>query len=395
MEKPILMGPGPAQLPWRVVRAMMQPGESHLDPAFNEGVLDRTLLRLRDIFRTRNEIFTVPGSGRVALESAVTSLVEPGDPVLCVVAGVFGDWIREMAERVGGAVTPFEVGPGQPLDLERLEKTVREGRFKALTMVHNETSTGATYPADAVGRIARDRGLLFLVDTVSSISGIDVRSDEWGIDTNMTAPEKAFGAPIGLALVSVSPRAWEAMESRKRPATSFSYDLLRWKRMWLPLERGGGAAPGARRTPIVVPIHLVYALRETVDMIEEEGLERRLARHRLTGRAFRAALKAIDLSTLPPEDLASDTVSCIRLPEGMSAKAVAAHVRARHNIVIGTGMGPLMDRTLRVGHMGVTASAQYVLPTLIALESALTASGHKLTRGEGVKAAQEVFEEGK
>jgi len=395
VEKPILMGPGPAQLPWRVVRAMMQPGESHLDPAFNEGVLDRTLLRLRDIFRTRNEIFTVPGSGRVALESAVTSLVEPGDPVLCVVAGVFGDWIREMAERVGGAVTPFEVGPGQPLDLERLEKTVREGRFKALTMVHNETSTGATYPADAVGRIARDRGLLFLVDTVSSISGIDVRSDEWGIDTNMTAPEKAFGAPIGLALVSVSPRAWEAMESRKRPATSFSYDLLRWKRMWLPLERGGGAAPGARRTPIVVPIHLVYALRETVDMIEEEGLERRLARHRLTGRAFRAALKAIDLSTLPPEDLASDTVSCIRLPEGMSAKAVAAHVRARHNIVIGTGMGPLMDRTLRVGHMGVTASAQYVLPTLIALESALTASGHKLTRGEGVKAAQEVFEEGK
>jgi aspartate aminotransferase-like enzyme len=162
--------------------------------------------------------------------------------------------------------------------------------------------------------------------------------------------------------------------------------------MWLPKERGGGA-DGGRRTPIVVPIHLVYALRETVDMIEEEGLERRLARHRRAGRADRAAVKAVNLSVLPPEDMASDTVSCIRLPEGTSAKAVAAHVRAHHNIVIGTGMGPLTDRALRVGHMGVTASAQYVLPTVIALESALAANGHRFTRGEGVRAAQEVFEE--
>lgn len=391
-ERPILMGPGPAQLPWRVVRAMMRPGESHLDPAFNEGVLDRTLFRLREVFRTRNEIFTVPGSGRVALEASVTSVVEPGDPVLCVVAGVFGDWIREMAERVGGDVTAFEVGPGQPIDPERLNKAVQGGRFKVLAMVHNETSTGTTYPVEAVGRIARDHGLLFLVDTVSSISGIDVRSDDWGIDMNMTAPEKAFGAPIGLALVSVSPRSWAAMESRKRPATSFSYDLLRWKQMWLPKERGGGA-DGGRRTPIVVPIHLVYALRETVDMIEEEGLERRLVRHRRAGRAFRAAVKAMNLSVLPPEDMASDTVSCVRMPEGTSAKAVAAHVRTHHNIVIGTGMGPLTDRALRVGHMGITASAQYVLPTVIALESALVANGHRFTRGEGVRAAQEVFEE--
>jgi alanine-glyoxylate transaminase/serine-glyoxylate transaminase/serine-pyruvate transaminase len=392
-ERPILMGPGPAQLPWRVVRAMMQPGQSHLDPAFNEGVLDRTLFRLRDVFRTRNEIFAVPGSGRVALEAAVTSVVEPGDPVLCIVAGVFGGWIREMAERVGGAVTVFEVGLGQPIDIERLEQTVREGRFKILTMVHNETSTGATYPVEAVGQIVRSPGLLFLVDTVSSIAGIDVRSDEWGIDMNMTAPEKCFGAPIGLALVSVSPRAWQVMESRKRPATSFSYDLLRWKTMWLPKERGGQLVDGSRRTPIVLPIHLVYALREAVDMIEEEGLDRRIARHRRAGRAFRAALNAVGLSVLPQVEMASDTVSCIRLPEGITAKPVIAHVRAHHNIVIGGGMGPLRDTTLRVGHMGITASAQYVLPTLMGIEAALAANGHKFTRGAGIQAAQEIFEE--
>ena len=391
-ERPILMGPGPAQLPWRVVRAMMRPGESHLDPAFNEGVLDRTLQRLREVFGTRNEIFAVPGSGRVALESAVTSVVEPGDPVLCVVAGVFGDWIRDMAGRVGGDVTVFEVGPGQPIDLERLTRAARARRFKALTMVHNETSTGTTYPAGDVGRIARELGLLFMVDTVSSVSGIDVRSDEWGVDANMTAPEKALGVPIGLALVSVSPKAWEVMEARKRPATSFSYDLLRWKQLWLPKARGGGADDGNRRTPIVLPIHLVYALREAVDIVEEEGLPKRFARHHLAGRAFRAAVRAMNLALLPREDMASDTVSCIRLPEGIPAKPVIAHVRTHHNIVIGGGMGPLTDTTLRVGHMGVTASAQYVLPVVIALEAALSANGHRFTRGEGIRAAQEVFE---
>jgi aspartate aminotransferase-like enzyme len=263
---------------------------------------------------------------------------------------------------------------------------------KALTLVHNETSTGTTYPAAEVGKIATRAGALYLLDTVSSLAGLDVRTDEWGVDLNMTGSQKCLAAPLGLALVGVGPRAWEAMERRSRRPTSWVYDLRLWRELWIPVSRGGKIPDGHRRTqPISIPTHLTAAMRAATDLIMEEGLAHRFARHGIAGRAFRAGLDAIRLELFPDPSVASDTVSCFKTPNGIEARAVVSQMRDRYGILIGTGLDKIRATTLRVGHMGITASPQYILPTLSALELALRDLGGKCEPGAGVAAAQSVF----
>jgi (S)-ureidoglycine-glyoxylate aminotransferase len=231
--RPTLMIPGPTELPFPVIQAMNQPPAIQYDRSFDEAVLEPTVLALREVFQTRGEVIIMPGSGRTALEASAVSVIEPGDRVLVIVAGVFGTLMREIMTRIGAEVTEFTVELGARLDLPRLTAEVDRVRPKAITLVHNETSTGTTYPAAQVGRIARDAGALFMLDTVSAIAGLDVRTDEWGVDLNMTGSQKCLAAPLGMALVSVSDRAWEAMERRKHKSSSLVYDLLRWKEHWI------------------------------------------------------------------------------------------------------------------------------------------------------------------
>jgi aspartate aminotransferase-like enzyme len=394
--RPILMIPGPTELPWPVMEAMAQPPMIQYDQHFDLEILEPTTLALREVFGTAaGEVILLPGSGRTALETSAISLVEPGDRALVVVAGVFGWLMREIMQRVGAQVTEFAVEWGRPLDLERLEREVERVRPKVLTLVHNETSTGSTYPAAAVGVIARRHGALYLLDTVSALAGIDVRTDEWGIDCNMTGSQKCLAAPLGMALVAVSPRAWEAMERRERKAASWSYDLFRWREQWVPASRGGKVPDGApRRQPVSIPTHLTLAMRAAVRLILEEGLPHRLARHALAGRAFRAGLEAMRLELFPDPSIASDTVSCFKAPNGIEAGAVVRQMRDRYGILVGTGLERFRAATLRVGHMGITASPLYVLPTLSALELALRDLGHKGEAGAGVAAAQAIFADG-
>jgi aspartate aminotransferase-like enzyme len=390
--RPILMIPGPTELPFPVIQAMNQPPAIQYDKSFDEAVLEPTVLALRDVFQTRGEVIIMPGSGRTALEAAAVSVIEPGDRVLVIVAGVFGTLMREIMTRVGAEVTEFTVELGARLDMPRLAADIDRVRPKAITLVHNETSTGTTYPAAEVGRLARQAGALFMLDTVSAIAGIDVRTDEWAVDLNMTGSQKCLAAPLGMSLVSVSDRAWEAMERRKHKSSSLVYDLLRWKEHWIPTSRGGHVPDGApRRQPVSIPTHLTAAMNVATKLILDEGLPHRFRRHEVAASALRAGVAAMGLEMFSDAAVLSNTVSCIKTPKGVEPAAVVTRMRDQYGILIGTGLDRIRTTTLRIGTMGITASPQYVLPTLAALELALRDLGHRADPGAGVAAAQRLF----
>ena len=390
--RPMLMIPGPTELPWPVVQALNQPAAIQYDRNFDETVLEPTTLALRQVFQTKNEVLLMPGSGRTALEAGALSVIEPGDRVLVVGAGQFGLLMREIMQRVGADFTEFTVELGARLDLDRLAREAERVRPKAITLVHNETSTGATYPAAEVGKIARATGSLFMLDTVSSIAGIDVRTDEWGVDLNMTGSQKCLAAPLGLSLVSVSPRAWEAMEKRKTKAHSYAYDLNRWREQWMPVSRGGKVPDGtARRQPVSIPTHLTEAMRVATRLILEEGLPQRFRRHAVAASALRAGVTAMGLEMFPDPSIVSNTVASIKAPRGVDTAAVVQTMRDRYGVLIGTGLAEIRTTTLRIGTMGMTASPHCVLPTLSALELTLRDLGFKAEPGAGVAAAQTTF----
>jgi alanine-glyoxylate transaminase/serine-glyoxylate transaminase/serine-pyruvate transaminase len=393
LDRAILMIPGPTEVPWRVLRAMAEPAMIQYEPPFDEDILEPACLELRQVFQTSGEVIALPGSGRTGLEAATVSLVEPGDRAVVVNAGVFGALMREIMERAGAVVTAIDVEWGRAIDLEALDRTVAQVRPKILTLVHNETSTGLTYPAGAVGEIAKQHGALYLLDTISSLAGLDVQTDAWGVDVSMTGSQKCLAMPLGLAIVSVSPRAFEVMERRTRRASTYAYDLIRWKRQWVPASRGGGVPEGGRRNqPVSMPTHLSQALREATRLVLEEGLAHRIRRHRIAGKALRAGLAALKLDLFGEPALASDTVSCFRVPPGIGAPSVVRRMRDAYGILIGTGIDRLRESCLRIGTMGLTASPLYVLPTLSALGLAFRDLGYRADTGQALAAAQEVFD---
>jgi len=195
LNRPVLMIPGPTELPFPVIQAMNQPPVIQYDLSFDTGILEPVTLDLRQIFQApSSEVIAMPGSGRTALESSAVSVIEPDDRVVVITAGVFGHLMRDIMARVGAEVTEFAVGWGEPLDLGRLEKEIARVKPKAVSLVHNETSTGTTYPAADVARVVKAHGALFMLDTVSSLAGLDVKTDEWGVDFNMTGSQKCLAS---------------------------------------------------------------------------------------------------------------------------------------------------------------------------------------------------------
>src|SRR5262249_45752307 len=379
-------------LPFPVIQAMNQPPTIQYDRSFDEGLLEPTTLALRDVFKTRNEIIVMPGSGRTALEAGALSVIEPAGPGLVVGAGAVWPVMREIMDRVGAGAPEFPIEWGARLDLDRLAREAQRVRPKGITLVHNETSTGTTYPAAEVAKIARSVDALFMLDTVSSIAGLDVRTDEWGVDLNMTGSQKCLAAPLAMSLVSVSQGAWDAMERRKKQAQSYAYDLIRWRDNWVPVSRGGKIPDGTpRRQPVSIPTHLTSALHVAVQLILEEGMANRARRHAIAGGALRAGVAAMGLELFPDPTIASNTVSCIRAPKGIEPATVVTLMPEQYGTRIGTGLDKIRTSTLRIGTMAITASPHYVLPTLSALELALRDLGYRAEPGASVAAAQTAF----
>ena len=384
----ILMCPGPNEIADRVIRAMIQPAACPVYEEFQE-FYEQTLDMLAEVFQTRHQVVPLPGSGRSGLEGAITSVIEPGDPSLTIVCGLFGETAMRIVNGVGGKAEGFTVPWGEPIDLDAFAQKLSSGSYKLVTMVHIETSTGALYDAAEVSRLAHEHGALFLLDAISSLAGANLPTDAWDVDLVVGCNHKAVGAPIGHAYVSVSDRAWDVMERRQHPCGSVFSNLLHWKAE--PTEAGPGGRQMKRPQGVFSAVHLFYALNEALKMILEEGLEARFARHVLNAAAFREGITAMGLQLLAHPDVASPTVSCVRLPEGISSQVFLSHFRQDHGLATLPGLGDYREVAVRIGHMGVTATPRNVFHALHAFDRILTRLGHQHDCGAGVTRAAGVY----
>ncbi len=361
----ILMGPGPSDVPPRVLQAMSSPCIGHLDPTFLF-LMNETQQLLRFLFQTENQL-TIPVSatGSAGMETCFVNLVEPGDEVVVCVNGVFGTRMCDIVDRIGGKLTRVDAEWGKTINPEDVRNAVKGKNPKVLAVVHAETSTGVCQPLEDLSKIAADSGALFLVDCVTSLGGLNVAIDEMGIDAVYSGTQKCISCPPGLSPISFSARAMEALQKRKTPVLSWYLDMSMVASYW----------GDDRKYHHTAPINMIYGLREALRIIGEEGLNERFARHLKNHRAFVAGIEAMGLSMLVAEGERLPMLNTVCIPEGADDLAVRKTLLNEFGLEIGGGLGALAGKVWRVGLMGHTSRQRNVLLFLAALETILKAQG--------------------
>ena len=379
----LLLGPGPSMVHPRVLRAMSTPLLGHLDPEFLV-IMNEVQEMLRAVFQTVNRFtIAISGTGSAGMEAALVNAIEPGDAVIVGVNGVFGSRMAEIVGRCGGRLVKLEVPWGQVFPLERIEEALRkEGKVKAVAVVHAETSTGAQQPLEGLGKLCHDHGALLVVDTVTSLGGLPVEVDRHGIDVCYSGTQKCLSCPPGLAPLTLSARALDALKARKHKVQSWYLDLSMIADYW---------AEGKRAYHHTAPISMVYALREALRIVLEEGLEKRFARHRLHSAALMAGLAELGCTPNAAEGHRLPSLNCVRTPPGVEEAPVRRALLNEANIEIGGGLGPLVGQIWRVGLMGESSRQENVMAVLAALEQALARTGQKLRPGTALSAAATVY----
>jgi alanine-glyoxylate transaminase / serine-glyoxylate transaminase / serine-pyruvate transaminase len=379
----VLMGPGPSDVPARVLQAMSAPCIGHLDPYFL-AVMDETQRLLRSLFQTKNAL-TIPvsGTGSAGMETCFVNLVEPGDEVVVCVNGVFGTRMCDIVNRIGGKLTRIDGEWGRAIDPQAVRDAVRGKSPKVIAVVHAETSTGVRQPLEDLSAIAKEFGALFLVDMVTSLGGMDVSLDRMGIDAAYSGTQKCISCPPGLSPVSFSDAGMHAISNRKTPVVSWYLDMSMVSSYW-------GAE---RKYHHTAPINMIYGLREALRIIAEEGLDQRFARHQLHHRALVAGIEAMGLSMLVPENERLPMLNTIRIPEGADDAGVRKALLQEFSIEIGGGLGALAGRVWRVGLMGHAARQRNVILFLSALEMILKRQGVGVKSG-ALDATSAVYSEG-
>lgn len=376
-----LMGPGPLDLHPRVYRALLTPVIGHLDPAYMK-TLDAIREGLRTVFDTKNALTqATPGTGTSGMEFCVANLLGPGDRALVCVQGYFGDRIRQMAERQEADITLIESEWGRPTDAERVEKALKAGPFKVMTLVHAETSTGVLQPMDEIAKLAKEHGVMMLLDTVTSLGGVEVKVDAWGVDAAYSCSQKCIGSPPGLAPVTLSPRAVESITKRKHPVRSWYLDALLLDTYWT----GKGYHHTSSST-------LNYALLEALLLVEEEGLSNRVRRHLLNHHALVAGVEAMGLQMLVAPEHRLPSLNTIRIPESVDDAELRGYLLETFNLEIGGGLGALKGKVWRVGLMGYNSSPEKILFVLSCLSSGLAAQNVKVDLPAGLAAAMAKLE---
>ncbi len=377
----ILMGPGPSDVHPRVLQAMATPLLGHLDPEFVK-LMNETQEMLRYVFQTENRLtLPVSATGSAGMEACVVNLIEPGDNMLVCVNGVFGQRMADVARRAGALVVTIERPWGQVFDPNEIADAVKRSRPKVVGIVHAETSTGAWQPMEELGKIAHESGSLLLMDCVTSLGGVPVQLDEWGVDAAYSGTQKCLSCPPGLSPASFSPRAAEVIKSRKTKIQSWYLDMSMVERYW-------GAERFYHHT---APITMNYALREALRLVCEEGLENRWSRHERNHLALKAGLAAIGIGYAAQEGHQLPQLNAVRIPEGVDDLSVRKQLLAEFGIEIGGGLGDFKGKIWRIGLMGHTSRPNNVLVFLAALEKCLASQGVAVSAGASVAAANQAY----
>ena len=379
----LLLGPGPSMVHPRVLRALSMPLIGHLDQAFL-GVMNDIQALLRGVFETNNRFtIAVSGTGSAGMEASIVNIVEPSDAVIVGVNGVFGTRWASAVERCGGKAIRVEAPWGQVIDPAAIEQAlIRSGPVKAVAIVQAETSTGAWQPLEPIATLCRKYDALFLVDAVTSLGGIPVEVDRWGIDVCYSGTQKCLSCPPGLSPFTLSDRALTAIKARRSPCQSWYFDMTLIEDYW---------AEGTRAYHHTAPISMLYALREALRLVEEEGLPARFARHQLNSEALLAGLAQLGLLPLPQAGHRLPMLTCVTVPSHIPEAEIRMNLLSTYGIEIGGGLGPLKGKVWRIGLMGESSTEAHVLTLLNALEELFIRQGWLSTPGVALQAAARIY----
>ncbi|MDH3378397.1 MAG: alanine--glyoxylate aminotransferase family protein [Gammaproteobacteria bacterium] len=379
----LLLGPGPTSVHPRVLGATAAPTVSHIDPIFIS-IMEEVKELLRYAFQTENA-FTVPisGPGSAAMEASFVNLLEPGDKVIICRNGVFGNRMVQIAERCRAVVVAIDDEWGEPVDPEKLRQALQaHPDSKVVAFVHAETSTGVLSDAEALSALAREAGCLTIVDTVTSLVGVPLFIDAWGIDVAYSGSQKCLSCPPGLSPTTFSKAAIDRIRARQTPAQSWFLDVGLLLSYW---------SDDSRVYHHTAPVNAIYGLREALLMVAEEELPAAWSRHSLHQRALSVGLEALGLELLVAERYRLAPLTTVRIPANIADKTVRAHLLDRFGIEIGAGLGPLAGKVWRIGLMGKNSASTSVLRCLEALNAVLIELGADLAQGIAVERAESLY----
>lgn len=377
----LLLGPGPSDVHPRVLSVMSTPLMGHLDPQFLV-LMNEVQDMLRQAYQTKNPLtLAISATGMAGMETCLVNLLEPGDKFLACVKGFFGTRLVEVGERTGAQVIRLDAPWGNVFDLDQLRAEIKKHRPKVVGIVHAETSTGAYQPIEKLGAICKEEGALLVVDAVTSLGCVPLAIDAWGIDAVYSCTQKGLGCPPGLSPISFSARAVEAIAKRKTRVQSWYLDMSIVQKYW-------GQDRFYHHT---APITSIFALREGLRILLEEGLEARWDRHMKNHRALKAGLLAMGLEYSAAEGHQLPQLNSVKIPAGVDDLAVRKRLLDVFGIEFGGGLGDFKGKVWRIGLMGYNSRPSCVLLALAALEQCLLAVGHKVSPGAGVAAANKVY----
>jgi len=358
----ILMGPGPSDVHPRVLQAMSTPLVGHLDPEFLM-IMDDIKKMVKECFKTENELtFVVSAPGSAGMETSLVNLLEPGDEAVICIHGIFGNRLADVAERCGAKVVKVESLWGEPINPNQVKDALEKCSPKIVAIVHAETSTGVLQPLEEIGRMTRDAGVLFVVDAVTSFCGTELKVDDWGIDAIYSGSQKCLSAPPGLSPVSFSDKAVQAMDQRKTKVQSWFLDLSAVRNYW------SGAKRAYHHT---APISAMFAIREALRIVLEEGLENRFERHWTNHCLLKEEIEGLGFKMLVKEGFRLPMLNSVILPEGLDEAAMRSILLNEYDIEVGAGLGALAGKIWRIGLMGESSSPNHINMLLSALKEIL------------------------